>query len=238
MNKILVLYLLTRLLYLSSSPLMVLNSDPKFSVMGIQTNIPVIAKQERYGISNYYLTDNRPDLSCKIPALTTVSPLSNVDVTEGVYMIVHQPTGKLLDAGQASATINGIQPVIHEGKVMQDNKVEFYQRWKVNRVGGISGGYTIGNLLSGKVLDSDYLCMNENGCKVTVRDRLALFVPDRRNQEWYIERIGNGQEFRIRNVLKAEQVLDPGATSANGTKVGTNKKRAVASQQWRFVKVN
>jgi hypothetical protein len=216
-----------------------------------------------YARATYFeLIDKRPDLVSKLPAVPPIPELgcsemhirqaSNTntgalggflklgdeDVSEGVYMIVHEPTGKVLDAGQSSATTNGMQPAIREGKVRTDNKVEFYQRWRVTRVGGIAGGYTIENLLSGKVLDADFPCLEDNGCKVTIRDRLAVVLPDRRNQEWYIERIGNSTTFKIRNVLKGEQVLDPGAGRSNGTKVGTNQRGPAISQQWRFIRIH
>lgn len=216
-----------------------------------------------YARSAYFeLIDSRPELVGKIPAVPPVPALGcseslirqtsnsnsgalggflnlgDEDVTEGVYMIANEVTGKLLDAGAASATTNIMQPVIREGKVQEDNKVLHAQRWRIKKVGGIVGGYTIENLLSGKVLDSDLPCPDQNGCKVTVRDRLPIVAVDRRNQEWYIERVGNGVSFRIRNVLKGEQVLDPGAGTANGTKVGTNKQSSRVSQQWRFIRVN
>lgn len=166
-------------------------------------------------------------------ALAGIFNLGGEDVSEGVYVIVNESTGKLLYAENASTSQNESQPMIFEGTVNSSNQYINNEKWKLEKVGGLVGGYTIKSVLSGKVLDADAGCFDGTQCKITIRDRLSSLIP-RTMQEWYVERVGDNNYFRIKNVLKSSMFLDAGSSKVNVHK----KVDSDETQFWRFIKIS
>ena len=120
-------------------------------------------------------------------ALAGVFNLGGEDVSAGIYVIVNEATGKVLNAENASTSQNESQPQVFEGSVNASNQYINNQKWKLEKVGGLVGGYTIKSILSGKVLDADALCTDLTLCKITIRDRLPSVVPRRcRSGMWSV----------------------------------------------------
>lgn len=151
------------------------------------------------------------------------------DVAEGTYYIISVASGKYLDARTDSKTENGHSAQVYNPSNSADRK------WRLEKVGGLVGGYVIRNSYTGRVLDADMLNTANNGCKVQLWDRLLL--GDRRHQEWYVRLNSNGY-FEVTNVRTSTMYLDAhNDVDENGKPVKLwQRKAGDKTQRWYFVK--
>ena len=151
-------------------------------------------------------------------------------IEEGTYYIMNGKSLKYLAVPTGVTDQNG--SVVEVDKPSGTNS-----QWKVRKVSGaLVGGYTIQLVKDSKYLDADLFNVNNDGCKVQLWAR--SISPDKRNQEWYVERLNNGR-FRIKNVMNSAKLLHISSSSAgtNGANVTLNKNLNQRNQEWFFVKV-
>ncbi|MFN4145479.1 MAG: lipase family protein, partial [Runella sp.] len=116
------------------------------------------------------------------------------DVEEGTYYIINARTNQYLEADQENAHLDGTH-------IQTANFVNNANRfkWRVQKVGGPVGGYTIQALYRNKFVDADDPNVSQNNCKVQLWERKLPIIPDRRNQEWGFALNNDGSYF-ISNV--------------------------------------
>jgi hypothetical protein len=154
-------------------------------------------------------------------------------IEEGTYYIMNGKSLKYLTVPSSVTDQNGT--VVEVGNPASNRK---NAQWRVKKApGALVGGYTIQLVQDLKYLDADLFKVNDDGCKVQLYSR--SISPDKRNQEWYVERLNNGR-FRIKNVMNSSKLLHISSSSAatNGANTTLNKSLSQRNQEWFFVKVD
>lgn len=202
----------------------------------------------------FELIDHHPELSSKLPAAPPKPTLAcsfiddqlvggsesigasivggSEDIEEGTYYIMNGKSLKYLNVPSSFTDQNG--PRVEIGNLASTKK---NAQWKVKKVqGAIVGGYTIQLVQDLKYLDADLFSVNNNGCKVQLWER--SISPDKRNQEWYVQRLNNGR-FKIKNVMNSSKLLHIKSSSAatNGADITLNENLSQKNQEWFFVKI-
>lgn len=202
----------------------------------------------------FELIDHHPELSSKLPAAPPKPTLacSFIDdqlvggnqslgasivggsehVEEGTYYIMNGKSLKYLTVPGSFTDQNGSRVEIGNLSTSKTNA-----QWKVKKVqGAIVGGYTIQLIKDLKYMDADLFSVNNNGCKVQLWDRAVS--PDKRNQEWFVERLDNGR-FKITNVMNSRKLVHvgSGAAATNGADITLNDNLSQKNQEWFFIKI-
>jgi len=154
------------------------------------------------------------------------------DLEEGTYYIINGKSLKYLTAPSSMTDQNGAPAELN---IMGSDQP--LMKWIVKKVpNSLVGGYTIQLSRDRKYLDADLFHVNENGCKVQLWER--SISPDKRNQEWYIQRLNSGR-FRVKNVMNSSKLLHISSTRANnnGADVSLNSSLNQNNQEWYFVRV-
>ncbi|MBC7946387.1 MAG: RICIN domain-containing protein [Chitinophagaceae bacterium] len=154
------------------------------------------------------------------------------DIEEGTYYLMNGKSLKFLEVPGSVTDQNGSRVELGNLPSGKTNA-----QWKVRKVvNGVVGGYTIQLVKDSKYLDADLQNVNNNGCKVQLWER--SFLPDKRNQEWYIQRLNSGR-FRVKNVMNSNKLLHISSSSAdnNGADITLNESLSQKNQEWFFVKI-
>jgi hypothetical protein len=154
------------------------------------------------------------------------------DIEEGTYYIMNGKSLKYLNVANSVTDQDGSRVEIGNLSSSKTNA-----QWKVKKVqGALVGGYTIQLVKDSKYLDADLLSVNNNGCKVQLWGR--SISPDKRNQEWYIQRLDNGR-FRVKNVMNSSKLvhISSGSAATNGADITLNDNLSQKNQEWFFVKI-
>ncbi len=176
---------------------------------------------------------------------TAKSVIPPSDFPEGTYYIRSAAgSKKYLDVSWNCRLENGCAAQLYPiGNTTSNN------RFKVKKVFGPLGGYTIScelddNILGvpykkARYLDADFNNTNRNGCRVQFWDNVLIGL--KTNQEWYIVPIANTGKFIIKCV-KDKKVLDAVNKDVSGTGVCILqlwRENAIdLTQQWTFEKIN
>ncbi len=165
------------------------------------------------------------------------------DITVGTYYIKTFNGGKYLTMNNNSNNINGQKVEINTLSANSTNN-----HFRVAKVGGIIGGYTIQAVVDNKYLDGDMRPVDPllnltpkvfiNGTLLQGWERGCEFCL-RTNQEWSIEKLSNGR-FKIKNILsgKVIDVLNS-EISQNGSKVQLyDSFDGDSTQEWIFEKID
>ena len=108
------------------------------------------------------------------------------------------------------------------------------KKWRVRKVAGVLGGYTIQCKTGSKYLEADMSrLMPYTNNKVQIWNRLGIVVP-RTHQEWYIQRLEDGT-YRIKNIRDNKYLLD--LKSSSSTTVLNKTATSAKDKKWFFVKV-
>lgn len=202
----------------------------------------------------FELIDHHPELTSKLPAAPP-KPTSfcsfiddeivggneslgaalvggSEDIEEGNYYIMNGKSLKYLNVPNSVTDQNGSRVEIGNLSSSKRNA-----QWKVRKVqGAIVGGYTIQLVKDSKFLDADFFSVSDNGCKVQLWSR--SLSPDKRNQEWFVERLNNGR-YKVENVMNSSKVLhiSSGSAATNGADITLHSKLSQKNQEWFFVKI-
>jgi hypothetical protein len=208
-----------------------------------------------YARAAYFeLIDQNPELATKLPsappkptlACTFIDDLivggnesigaslvgGSEDIEEGTYYIMNGKSLKYMTVPNSVTDQNGSHVEIGSLSTSKTNA-----QWRVKKIqGAIVGGYTIQLVKDSKYLDADFFCVNNNGCKVQLWER--SINPDKRNQEWYIQRLDNGR-FRVKNVMNSVKLLHISSTAADniGSDITLNESLSQKNQEWFFVRI-
>ena len=202
----------------------------------------------------FELIDHHPELSSKLPVAPSKPTAfcsfiddqivggsesigaslvgGHEDIEEGTYYIMNGKSLKYLNVPGNVTDQNGSRVEIGDITPSKTNA-----RWKVKKVqGAIVGGYTIQLDKDSKFMDADLFSILNNGCKVQLWER--SIIPDKRNQEWFIQRMDNGR-FRIKNVMNSSKLLhiSSGSAATNGADITLNDNLSQKNQEWFFVKI-
>lgn len=145
------------------------------------------------------------------PPSGIIPGLVEEDISEGTYYFKCAVSEKYLDVSGSCVNENGCKVQLWDiGKSPRNNQ------FRLRKVGGILGGYTIQCVMGGKYLDGNlepnaplefdftpkvYI----NGTRLQVWDRGCAVCP-RMNQEWGIKKLSNGK-YKIFNI-QSGKVLD------------------------------
>ncbi|RYY70750.1 MAG: hypothetical protein EOO13_05510 [Chitinophagaceae bacterium] len=169
---------------------------------------------------------------------------NSTDVEEGTYYIKCASGGKYLDVQGSCVNNNGCKVMLNDRDDTPDNN-----KFRIRKVEGIIGGYTIQCVAGYKYLDGNSSPVDPptslvdfsfdltpklfvNGCRMQVWERGNPMLP-RTNQEWSIEKIANGN-YVIKNLLSGKVIdaVNGEVTSNGGTVQLWNKVNNDLSQQW------
>jgi hypothetical protein len=177
---------------------------------------------------------NYPDLSKGIGRerryiVPVVSPSNNDKITEVRLLRSHSSTVRPPEGySRISRNIN------------QSRGGDYlYLVWKTVRfdpVPILDGVYVIRSKATDTVID---LSGGNSGNEAVIWSWFA--VPMERhyfNQNWWIERVGEGNRYTIRNVRTSTYIDVPGGKSKNGTRVQGYQKNDAASQEWDIIGTN
>jgi len=145
-----------------------------------------------------------------------------MDISEGVYRFKNVRNGKYLNVNSGCRD-NGC-------------KAELYSQshgWLVKEVpGALLPSYTISFENASNVLDADRANTNTDNCKVQVWERNLSLVLDRRQQEWQVKRLSNGNYKII--CVKDGLFLDlkEANCNTNGCDVVLKHEQNSQSQEW------
>lgn len=208
-----------------------------------------------YARAAYFeLIDHHPELANKLPAAPPKPTLAcsfiddqivggnesfgaslvggHEDIEEGTYYIMNGKSLRYLDVPNSITDQNGSRVEVGTLSSSKTNA-----QWKVRKVqGALVGGYTIQLVKDGKYIDADLFSVNNNGCKVQLWGR--SISPDKRNQEWYIQRLDNGR-FRVKNVMNSSKLLhiSSGSAATNGADITLHENLGQKNQEWFFVRM-
>lgn len=202
----------------------------------------------------FELIDHHPEMSSKLPAAPPKPTFActfiddqivggnetigaaivggNEDIEEGTYYIMNGKSLKYINVPGSFTDQDGSRVEIGNLSTSKTNA-----QWKVKKVqGAIVGGYTIQLVKDSKFIDADLFSVNDNGCKVQLWGR--SISPDKRNQEWFVERLNNGR-FRVKNVMNSSKLLHVASSDAtnNGADLSLNSNLSQKNQEWFFVKI-
>lgn len=160
-------------------------------------------------------------------------------ISEGIYRIKNLKSERYLQA-----TTNGVflSPNCNELNQTSSTSGDA-TKWRISKVdGAIFESYifqTTVNSLNNRVIDADYLNTkldnNTDFCKVQLCNR--LLPPDRRNQEWSLERLPNGN-FRIKCIKDGGYLSIADCYSQDGCRYELKKSPQGLQSEWSLIKIN